>query len=86
MYIHIYYWLGVKLRIFREYSAFHIGDNGVFFLFGLTIWGAEASRIFDTKNTLVTLELYGKESINFLGIPLLRNKTADGDPIYICSK
>lgn len=34
----------------------------------------------------MNVTLYGKESINFLGIPLLRNKTADGDPIYICSK
>jgi hypothetical protein len=30
--------------------------------------------------------LFGKESENFLGIPLLRNKTSDGSPIYICSK
>jgi len=30
--------------------------------------------------------LFGRESINFLGIPLLRNKAVDGEPIYICSK
>ena len=36
--------------------------------------------------TNVNVRLYGKECINFLGIPLLRNKTADGKPIYICSK
>ena len=36
--------------------------------------------------TNVNVRLYGKECINFLGIPLLRNKTVDGKPIYICSK
>lgn len=31
-------------------------------------------------------QLLNKNSINFLGIPLLRNKTADNEPIYICSQ
>jgi hypothetical protein len=31
-------------------------------------------------------QLLNKNSINFLGIPLLRNKTADNQPIYICSQ
>ena len=30
--------------------------------------------------------LLNMNSINFLGIPLLRNKTADNEPIYICSQ
>jgi hypothetical protein len=34
----------------------------------------------------INVSLYGKESVNFLGIPLLRNKTSDSSPIYICSK
>jgi hypothetical protein len=29
--------------------------------------------------------LFGRNSVNFMGIPLLRSKTADGQPIYICS-
>lgn len=29
--------------------------------------------------------LFGKQSINFIGIPVLRNKTADGSPIYLCT-
>jgi len=33
----------------------------------------------------LNVQLFGKDSINFLGIPLLRNRTADGKPIYICS-
>ena len=31
-------------------------------------------------------QLLNKNTINFLGIPLLRNKTADNEPIYICSQ
>jgi hypothetical protein len=34
----------------------------------------------------INVQLYGKDSINFLGIPLLRNMTSDGTPIYICTK
>jgi len=30
--------------------------------------------------------LFGKESINIMGIPVFRNVTADGKPIYICPK
>jgi len=28
--------------------------------------------------------LFGPQSINLLGIPLLKNRTADGSPLYIC--
>lgn len=30
--------------------------------------------------------LFGPESINLVGIPLLRNRTASGQPIYVCPK
>lgn len=30
--------------------------------------------------------LFGPESMNLIGIPLLRNRTASGQPIYICPK
>lgn len=46
------------------------------------VFGAVVGLILINLN----VTLYGKECVNFLGIPLLRNKTADGDPIYICSK
>lgn len=32
------------------------------------------------------LTLFGKESINILGVPVFSNTTADGKPIYICPK
>jgi hypothetical protein len=31
-------------------------------------------------------QIFGRESINFLGIPLLRSKTANNEPLYICTK
>jgi len=30
--------------------------------------------------------LFGKESVNLLGIPLLKSRTASGKPIYVCPK
>jgi hypothetical protein len=32
------------------------------------------------------LSLFGKQSVNFLGIPILRNKTADNKELYFCAK
>jgi hypothetical protein len=32
------------------------------------------------------VSLFGRNSTNFLGIPLLRNKSINNEPIYICSK
>lgn len=32
------------------------------------------------------MQIFGRDSINFLGIPLLRNKAANGQPIYICTQ
>jgi len=32
------------------------------------------------------IQIFGRDSINFLGIPLLRNKSASGQPIYLCSQ
>jgi len=46
------------------------------------LFGSITAMIIVNINVL----LFGKDSINFVGIPLLRNKTVDGKPIYICSK
>ena len=32
------------------------------------------------------VKLFDKNSVNFMGIPLLRSRTADNKPIYICSQ
>jgi hypothetical protein len=30
--------------------------------------------------------LFGRDSTNFSGIPLLRDRTKDGKPLYVCTK
>ena len=32
------------------------------------------------------VRLFGPQSINLIGIPLLRNRTADGKKLYVCPK
>jgi hypothetical protein len=32
------------------------------------------------------VKLFDRNTVNFMGIPLLRNRTADNKPIYICSQ
>ena len=59
------------------YECDSMGSSVAGFVFGVIV----AVLIVNMNVTL-----YGKDSINFLGIPLLRNKTSDGAPIYICSK
>jgi len=34
----------------------------------------------------IHLYLFGRDSINFLGIPLLADRAANGDPLYVCGK
>jgi len=45
------------------------------------IFGAAAGSIVVYQN----IQIFGRDSVNFLGIPLLRNKSATGEPIYICN-
>jgi len=35
---------------------------------------------------LLHVYLFGRDSINFLGLPLLGDKAADGRPLYVCAK
>jgi hypothetical protein len=30
--------------------------------------------------------LFGRDSINFLGVPLLGDRAANGRPLYVCAK
>jgi hypothetical protein len=34
----------------------------------------------------INKKLFGKESMNFLGLPYIVSKESKGDPIYICAK
>jgi hypothetical protein len=53
---------------------------------GSSITGFIFGGIIGVLMVNMNVTLFGKESVNFLGIPLLRNKSSDGSPIYICSK
>lgn len=55
-------------------------DSGTAVLLGLLFGSIVALYIHYQNQTL-----FGKNSVNFLPIPLIRNKTADNEPIYICS-
>ena len=49
-------------------------------LLGLFL-GAAVAYLIVVQNT----NLFGKDIVNFLGIPMLRRKTANNQPIYICA-
>jgi len=69
--------LTLGYSLFRVYSKC---DSSLSILLAL-ILGGTIGFIISYQN----LHLFGKSSINFMGIPLLRSKTANGEPIYICS-
>lgn len=53
-------------------------------LFGLisVFIGAFVGVLIEYQN----VNIFGRNATNFLGIPLLRNKSINNEPIYICSK
>jgi hypothetical protein len=34
---------------------------------------------------MVHVYLFGRDSINFLGVPLLADRAANGRPLYVCA-
>jgi hypothetical protein len=73
--------LGVFALFYMVYLIFTQCESTGSITSGL-VFGLIAAMIIVNIN----VQLFGKDSINFVGIPLLRNKTVDGKPIYICSK
>ena len=60
-------------------------------LYGCESMGSATSALLSGSITAmiivnINVQLFGKNIVNFLGVPLLSNKTVDGKPIYICSK
>jgi len=47
---------------------------------GSALFGAFTGFLVQT----IHLYLFGRDSINFLGIPLLADRAANGDPLYVC--
>jgi hypothetical protein len=63
--------------IFRMFSSCDT-VSGTFF--GI-VFGYLIGYLLSYQNS----QLFGIDSLNFLGIPILRNKTVDNQPIYICA-
>ena len=45
------------------------------------VFGGLIGMLIQYQNT----HIFGRDTVNFLGIPLIRNKSATGEPIYICN-
>lgn len=50
------------------------------------LWGLVLGMVIGVLINYQNISLLGKQSVNFLGIPLLRNKTADNEQLYFCAK
>ena len=66
------------------YATIRVFLGCEFILFALTsvFIGAFVGVLIEYQN----VNIFGRNATNFLGIPLLRNKSANNEPIYICSK
>jgi hypothetical protein len=62
-------------RVFNKCDSMlsALGSVGIGALFGGMVY-------------LVHVYLFGRNSINFLGLPLLADKAANGHPLYVCAK
>ncbi len=56
--------------------------DGVLSLLGSTAIGAIIGFIIYT----IHVYLFGRDAVNFLGIPLLADRAANGTPLYVCAK
>lgn len=56
--------------------------DDVLTILGSLVFGSVAGGLI----YLVHVYLFGRDSINFLGVPVLADKTATGRPLYVCSK
>lgn len=75
--------IAAALSIIAAYAIylFSTGCNTIDSIILASLSGATIAILIVYQNIL----LFGKQSINFIGIPVLRNKTADGSPIYLCT-
>jgi hypothetical protein len=56
--------------------------DGILAGFGSVLFGALAGFIV----YILHVYLFGRDSVNFLGIPLLADRAANGKPLYVCAK
>ena len=69
------------LFLLMAYRAFNSCDSFIIIIATL-LTGLAVGAVLLQQNKLVT----GKSGINMLGIPLLYNSTASGNPLYVCNQ
>jgi hypothetical protein len=69
------------LLAFVLWRYFHSCESP-FILLGSVIFGCMIGYIVQLVHTY----LFGRDSINFLGVPLLADRAADGKPLYVCAQ
>jgi hypothetical protein len=56
--------------------------DGLFQILGSVVFGLCIGGFIN----LIHIYLFGRDSINFLGVPLLADRAANGKPLYVCAK
>ena len=69
------------LFIFIAFRAFFSCDS-----FGVLVMTLPMGLILGNLLVQQNTKLLGDQSVNLLGIPLLRNRAANGQPLYVCAK
>lgn len=70
------------IPIFYGIARLYLGCDSVSSVLVSIFVGSFIGVLLEFQN----VSLFGRDATNFLGIPLLRNKTVNNEPIYICSK
>jgi hypothetical protein len=68
----------VALLIYR----ISFGCDNIFVALGSALFGALAGFVV----YIVHVYLFGRDAVNFLGLPLLADRAANGRPLYVCAK
>jgi hypothetical protein len=68
------------LLSFCAFRLYYSCDNVLSILGSVVFGGVTGGLLY-----LVHVYLFGRDAINFLGLPLLGDKTADGRPLYVCA-
>lgn len=69
------------ILFFLIYRVVYDCDSVLVALGSLVLGGVAGFLVY-----LVHVYLFGRDSINFLGVPLLADRAANGKPLYVCAK
>ncbi len=72
----------ILLLLFYIIWRYMNGCDGMFTILGSVLLGAIVGFVV----YILHVYLFGRDAINFLGIPLLADRAANGSPLYACAK